>query len=227
MRQRRCHVILKLATSLDGKIALASGESRWITGPAARQEVHRLRAEVDAVGVGRGTVVADDPALTVRLEGAVAPRQPQRVVFAATAAVPAGCQLVQTARHIPTIVVHGAAAPVANRTPLTDAGVALLSCASGPSGGVDLPAALDLLAERHGILTLLVEGGAGLATAFLQAGLVDRLIWVRAPVLLGADGRPAIEALSLERLADAPRLRRVAVRPLGADIWEEYAAAGD
>lgn len=225
MRQPRCHVTLKLATSLDGRIALASGESRWITGAPAREEVHRLRASVDAVGVGRGTVLADDPALTVRIDGQPAGHQPYRVVFAAGGAVPLASQLVATARTVSTIVVHGPLAHPDVCAALAQAGVKLVTCGLGPDGHLDLQDALERLANQCAIGRLLVEGGAHLATSLLRAGLVDRLVWVRAPVVLGADSRPAIEALNLAHLANAPRLKRVAVRLVGDDIWEDYTAA--
>ncbi len=208
-------VTLKLATSLDGRIATAGGESRWITGPEAREAVHRLRSEHDAVLVGVETALADDPDLTVRLpdyRGA----QPARVVLDSRQRLSLGSRLVRTAREIPTYVVTTA---ISNKR-LTDAGVRVLEVIAD-DGRPDLPATLAELAGQ-GIGRVFVEGGGQVAASFLRAGLVDALEWFRAPIILGAEGRPAIGGLALAALADAPRLRRVSVETVGDDLWERY-----
>lgn len=209
-------VTLKLATSLDGRIATAAGESRWITGPEAREEVHRLRAAHDAVLVGVETALADDPELTVRLDGYVGP-QPARVVLDSRQRLPDASKLVATARQVPTWVVT--AQPP--RPHLAEAGVRVLRVQPGAHGRPDLAAASAALAAE-GLGRLFVEGGGEVAAGFLRAGLVDRIEWFRAPIVIGGDGRPALGDLGLEQLAAAPRFRRLDVRSVGDDLWERY-----
>ena len=209
-------VTLKLATSLDGRIATAAGESRWITGAEARAEVHRLRAQSDAVLVGLGTALADDPGLTVRLEGYNGP-QPARVVLDSRLRTPLTARLVQTARAVPTYIVCVTGAPNA----LAEAGVKVLTVKADAYGRPDLDEAVSAL-QAEGLGALLVEGGGQTAAGFVRAGLVDRIEWFRAPILLGDEGRPGIADLSLGELAAAPRFRRRSVHVVGDDLWERY-----
>jgi diaminohydroxyphosphoribosylaminopyrimidine deaminase/5-amino-6-(5-phosphoribosylamino)uracil reductase len=210
-------VTLKLATSLDGRIATAAGESRWITGEASREQVHRLRAAHQAVLVGIETALADDPELTVRLPGYEG-HQPARVVLDTRQRLEPGSRLAKTARDIPTYVVAtGAAAPR-----LSDVGVRVLTVLAGPDGRPDLAAVVQRL-TAEGLSDLFVEGGGQVAGSFLRAGLVDKLEWFRAPILLGGEGRPAIGELGVAALAAAPHFRRVEVQALGDDLWERYA----
>lgn len=209
-------VTLKLATSLDGRIATASGESRWITGPQARETVHRLRAEHDAVLVGVETALADDPELTVRLDGWRG-RQPARVVLDSRQRLADGCKLVRTARDVPTYVV--ATTPPEPR--LVEAGVRVLQVHARGEERPDLRDVVEVLAGE-GLARLFVEGGGQVAGSFLRCGLVDRLEWFRAPIVIGGEGRPGIGALALSALADAPRLRRIEVSQVGDDLWERY-----
>jgi diaminohydroxyphosphoribosylaminopyrimidine deaminase/5-amino-6-(5-phosphoribosylamino)uracil reductase len=208
-------ITLKLATSLDGRIATASGESRWITCPEAREAVHGLRAEHQAVLVGVETVIADDPALTVRLEGYEGP-QPKRIVLDSRQRIPLTSALVATAASVPTILIT--THPSNKR--LTDAGVMVLQV-SERDERVDLHAAMDALAGV-GVETVLVEGGGQVATGFLRANLVDAIEWFRAPILLGDESRPGIGYLDLTALAEAPRFRRTGVSEVGFDLWERY-----
>jgi diaminohydroxyphosphoribosylaminopyrimidine deaminase/5-amino-6-(5-phosphoribosylamino)uracil reductase len=210
-------VTLKLATSLDGRIATASGESRWITGEKAREQVHRLRAAHHAVVVGVETVLADDPELTVRLPGYAGP-QPTRVVLDSRQRLIASCKLVTTARNTPTYVVAtGEPDPT-----LTEAGVRVLTVPALGEGRPDLKTVVQALAAE-GLSNLFVEGGGQVAGSFLRCGLVDAIEWFRAPILLGGEGRPAIGALAVAALAEAPHFRRVEVTQLGDDLWERYA----
>ncbi|HEY9233646.1 MULTISPECIES: RibD family protein [Phenylobacterium] len=209
-------ITLKLATSLDGRIATATGESRWITGPQARQATHRLRAEHDAVLVGVETALADDPELTVRLEG-WSGRQPTRVVLDSRQRLADGCKLVATARDVPTYVVS--TTPPEPR--LTDQGVRVLQVHAVGEERPELRDVVAALAEE-GLVRLFVEGGGQVAGSFLRCGLVDRLEWFRAPIVIGGEGRPGIGALALSALADAPRLRRIEIREVGDDLWERY-----
>jgi diaminohydroxyphosphoribosylaminopyrimidine deaminase/5-amino-6-(5-phosphoribosylamino)uracil reductase len=209
-------ITLKLATSLDGRIATAAGESRWITGEAAREQAHRLRADHDAVLIGAETALADDPELTVRLPGYAGP-QPARVVLDSRQRLRSGCKLVRTAREVPTYVV--ATTPPAAH--LAEAGVRVLPVRAV---GEDRPDLKDVVAalRAEGLSRLFVEGGGQVAASFLRCGLVDRLEWFRAPLVIGGEGRPGVGALAIAALAGAPHFRRVEVRELGSDLWERY-----
>ncbi len=210
------HVTIKLATSLDGRIATASGESRWITGEAAREQVHRLRSEHDAVLVGAETALADDPDLTVRLLGYNG-RQPARVVLDSRQRLKPECKLVRTAREVATFVV----ATTAPEPHLTGAGVRVLQVRAVGEDRPELKTVVQAL-EAEGLSRLFVEGGGQVAASFLRCGLVDALEWFRAPMVIGGEGRPGIGALAVAALADAPHFRRVEVRELGPDLWERY-----
>ncbi|NEX92074.1 RibD family protein [Caulobacter sp. 17J65-9] len=234
----RPRVTLKLATSLDGRIATASGESKWITGERAREQVHLLRAMHQMILVGVDTAIADDPALTVRLPGFVG-GQPTRVVLDSRQRLPQASKLVADAERIDTVVVT--VSEPAER--LVEAGVTVLRVAE-KDGRPDLAAALDALAAHQRerlrarvvqvrdeaalgkLLSLtggvLVEGGGQVAASFIEAGLVDNIEWFRAPIVLGDEGRPAIGGFVLKELSGAPRFRRVAVEALGDDLWERY-----
>ena len=213
MRLRRPQVGLKLATSADGRIASAGGDSKWITGAAARAEGHRLRLRHDAILVGSGTALADDPQLTCRLPG-LEGGSPVRVVLDRRLRLSPESALARSARRDPLwLFTRTPAAPAAQA--LRAAGAELHAVAEG-APAEQLAAMLAVLAGQ-GITRLLVEGGAAIATAFLRAGLVDRLYLFDAPLLLGADGRPATLSLGIERLDAAPRWRRIEERRLGED----------
>ena len=216
----RCRplVTLKLATSLDGRLAVASGESRWITGEAARARGHLLRATSDAVMVGSGTVLADDPQLTCRLPG-LSDRSPVRVVIDGGMRVPLTARLVADARQTPTwfVVRHGISG--GRRTALTSCGVEVIDVAATATGETDLAAALAALGSR-GITRVLVEGGARLAAALVRGGLVDRIAWFRAPSLIGGDGRPALDTLGVVVPGEAPHFVRAGVEAIGDDVLE-------
>ena len=223
-RQRlgRPLVTLKLATSLDGHIATGTGESQWITGPAARAQAHRLRAEHDAVMAGTGTVLADDPQLTCRLPG-LAHRSPLRVVLDRHLRIPPAAHVIAEAARTPTWVLTLGGADPARREAFLAEGAVLIDIDPDAEGRIDLAAALQALGAR-GVTRLLVEGGARLAAALLHAQLVDRLAWMHAPSLIGADGTPAIGAFGVARLADAPRFERISVETVGADLLTTFRA---
>jgi diaminohydroxyphosphoribosylaminopyrimidine deaminase/5-amino-6-(5-phosphoribosylamino)uracil reductase len=214
--RRRPYVILKLAASLDGRIATAAGASRWISGPAARRWVHALRNRVDAVMVGSGTVLADDPALTCRLRGG---RDPLRVVIDGRLRTPPRARVIRQRSRAGTVIATTRAAPAARGRALARAGAEVLVVPSRRRH-VPLAAVLRALAAR-GVTSVLVEGGGGLAAAALRARLVDQLVVVSAPLLLGGDGRPMLGPLGVGRLARAPRLARPRVTRLGADLLLE------
>jgi diaminohydroxyphosphoribosylaminopyrimidine deaminase/5-amino-6-(5-phosphoribosylamino)uracil reductase len=212
-------ITLKFATSLDGRIATAAGESRWITGAAAREQVHRLRAGHDAVLIGAETALADDPELTVRLPGYNG-RQPARVVLDSRQRLKSDCKLVATAREVPTFVV--ATTPPEPR--LTAAGVHVVTVRAVGEDRPELKTVVEAL-EREGLSRILVEGGGQVAASFLRCGLVDALEWFRAPIVIGGEGRPGVGALAIAALAQAPHFRRVEARQLGEDLWERYERA--
>ncbi|WP_028914182.1 bifunctional diaminohydroxyphosphoribosylaminopyrimidine deaminase/5-amino-6-(5-phosphoribosylamino)uracil reductase RibD [Pseudorhodobacter ferrugineus] len=204
-------VTLKLATTLDGRIATASGESRWITGADARRAVHLMRMTHDAVMVGSGTVLADDPDLTVRDMGVM--RQPVRVVVdSGLRAAPFG-RLGQTARDVPVWMLHG---PGVDGQDWAATGAHLIKVPL-VAGHLDLRAGLAALAAQ-GMTRVFCEGGAGLAAALIGAGLVDELVTFTAGAVIGAEGRGAVGPMGLHALADAPRLRLVSQTAVGGDV---------
>jgi diaminohydroxyphosphoribosylaminopyrimidine deaminase/5-amino-6-(5-phosphoribosylamino)uracil reductase len=208
-------VALKLALSLDGALADHTRRPGWLTGPRARREVHRLRAGSDAVAVGIGTALADDPELTVR--DASAPRVPPlRVVFDRAARLPLASKLARTARETPTAVVVDPDAPAERLRALEAAGVSVVTAATIEQG-------LRSLRADHGVRALLVEGGAGLAGALWGADRVDRLITFQAPVVLGRGALPAFGEAPEVRATDAPRLPIVERRTFGDDLMTVYA----
>ena len=216
----RPFVTLKLATTLDGRIATASGESRWITGEAARDWAHGLRASHDAVMVGIGTALVDDPELVCRLPGL--PLRPTvRIVVDSALRLPAASRLVQGAALAPLWVVAAAEVDVGRRETLAAQGVDIIGVASDPRGRPDIGATLKALGAR-GVTRVLVEGGGGLAGSLLGAGLVDAVAWFHAPRVIGDGGRPAVAAFGVDRLAQAPTFVRTAVRTLAADVLETY-----
>lgn len=206
--QRRPFVALKLATTLDGRIADVQGRSRWISGEASGGYVQWLRAGFDAIAVGGRTARVDDPALTVR--GEVSPRvMPQRVVFDRMADLGPHLILVRTAGETPTRAVVATDADAGRVKRLEASGVSVLRSGS-------LEDALHSLRES-GIASLLVEGGGELAGALLKAGLVDRYYWIQAPLWLGEGALPAVSGLPGRPLEQAERWRVVERRALGED----------
>ncbi len=205
---RRPFVALKLATSIDGRIADATGRSQWVSGEAAREFVHWLRAGFGAIAVGGTTALQDNPRLTVR--GRITPRQPPiRVVFDRRAMLNPGVTLVSTAREVPTWVMASLEAPAASVTALEQNGVRVFRPAS-------LAAGLAMLREA-GIQSVLCEGGGALGARLLADGLVDRLYWIQSPVWLGEGAVPAFPGLPAAALAAAPRWVPVERRTLGPD----------
>lgn len=216
--QTRPFLTLKLATSLDGRIATATGESQWITGPEARRAVHALRARHDAVMVGAGTARADDPSLTLRDMGAR--RQPVRVVVSRRLDVPLMGNLARTAKDIPVWLCHGPDSDPPLREAWQGLGAKLIEChLSGRQ--IDVDSVLRGLATE-GLTRVFCEGGGQLAASLLSAGLVDELITFTAGLALGAEGQPALGALGIERLAEAQRLRLTDLRPVGGDVMQVW-----
>lgn len=209
----RPFVTLKLATSLDARIATASGESQWITSPEARRFVHRLRDRSDAILVGSGTALADDPALTARKGGRVVHR-PARILVDSRLRVPLSAKLFQGQSESSTFVLTRRAARGSRSR--EQRGVSLIPVPVR-RGKLDLARGLVAVADV-GITSVLVEGGGMLASALLRARLVDELHWIQALTLLGGDGRPALGELGVRRLADAIDLGDVRRGVLGPDL---------
>jgi diaminohydroxyphosphoribosylaminopyrimidine deaminase/5-amino-6-(5-phosphoribosylamino)uracil reductase len=211
VRRGRPFTTLKLASSLDGRIATRSGESRWITSEPARAFVHGLRARTDGIAVGSATVLADDPELTAR-DGDRTIARPLRVVIDSKLVTPPRARLVGEG----AVVLSAASAPARRRSALERAGARVLPVRTR-GGKLDLEAAWRALGEL-GLNDVLVEGGGGLAAALLRAGLVDRMHFFLAPLLIGVDGVPVLGTLGVEKLAEALRPVRFEARRIGADL---------
>jgi len=214
MREGRPQVTLKLAVSADGKGGLAGRKPAAITGEAVRDRVHLMRALHDAILIGVGTALADDPALTCRLPGMMG-RSPVRIVLDAGLRLPLESRLVQTAKQTPVWLFASSLADAAREQALRSFGVEVLRLEAG-GGRFDLGAVLRLLAER-GITRLMVEGGPTVAAGFLAADLVDEAALFRSNVVVGPDGIDAIDGQALEVLTQSPRLRQSGEEPIGAD----------
>jgi diaminohydroxyphosphoribosylaminopyrimidine deaminase/5-amino-6-(5-phosphoribosylamino)uracil reductase len=215
-------VIAKYAMSLDGKIATRTGDARWISGEASRREAHRLRQQVDAVAVGKGTVVVDDPQLTTRLwpapKGGL--RHPLRVVLASEADLPLAAKVLSPEAPGRTLVVVAEEALVRHRdrvAAIEALGHEVVPLPSAP-GGVDLRALLQVLGQREAT-SVMVEGGGTLLGSFFDLGLVDRVVAFIAPVVIGGSTAPgAVGGKGRATMAEVPRLRRLRVRRLGDDV---------
>ena len=206
-------VTLKLASSLDGRIATKTGDSRWITGPESRRAVHVMRATHDAILIGSGTSIADDPDLTVRGLG-MENQSPVRVVLDTSLTTTPDSRLGLSAGDVPVWMIHGASANT-SKWQSTDA--LLLPCQTGQTGHVDPDEALTILAAK-GLTRIFCEGGGTLAAALLRAGLVDRLVTFSAGVAIGSDGHAMLGELGLTQLASAPRFERASTEITGDDV---------
>ena len=223
VRTRRPFVILKAGMTLDGQIATSSGEAKWITSEPSRREVHHLRAQVDAVMVGVGTVLSDNPSLTARIGARLtrlAGRQPLRVVVDSRLRMPLNARILRRAAHSRTLIAVTNAAPTTRRLALQRQGVEIVVLPSA-SGRVSLPALMRELGKR-GITSLLVEGGAEVNAAMLRGKLVQRVRLYIAPSLLGgSDAKGMLGGKSPGSLAAALRLRNVLTRSVGGDLVVE------
>jgi len=218
MRLGRPHVTLKAAMTLDGRIADRDGESKWITGAPARAAAHRLRSEADAIVVGIGTVLRDDPELTVRL-GHSWPREPLRVVLDTGARTPVGARLIRAGRPSSAVIAVGSEAPDTRVKALAAAGATIVCCRTRDAR-VDLGALLTELFARE-VRAVLVEGGGEVHGAFLDAGLVDRVAMFAAPLLIGGRSATPVVGGAGRELKSAVRLGDFTVTPLGDDLLVE------
>ena len=216
-RDGRPHVMLKLAASADGKAGAAGRKPLAITGERVRERVHLLRAQNDAIMIGIGTALADDPLLTCRLPGMEA-NSPVRVVHDSALRLPPSSRLAQTAREVPVWVLTASEGPAAA---LQAAGVAVMRVAGGKGGRLDLSAVLKVLAER-GVTRLMVEGGPTLAAALVAADLVDEAVLFQSPKIVGTEGIDALEGMPLTALTQSPRLVSVRCGAVGVDSYEHF-----
>lgn len=223
VRDRRPHVILKLAVSPDDKIGGPGGKTVAITGEAARNRVHLLRAQCDAILVGIGTVLADDPLLTCRLPGMEA-RSPVRVVLDRNFRIPSGGRLLRTARETPLWVIGSELAEAASAARLGAAGAQVMRMPPGAGGSLDLPAVLHALAEQ-GITRLMVEGGSRVAASFVAADLVDEIWLFRGTEAIGAGGVDALAALPLSKITQSQAFRLHASETIDSDTLTVYERA--
>jgi diaminohydroxyphosphoribosylaminopyrimidine deaminase/5-amino-6-(5-phosphoribosylamino)uracil reductase len=225
VRDKRPHVILKLAVSSDDKIGAAGRKPVAISGEAAKARVHLLRAQCDAILVGIGTVLADDPLLTCRLPG-MEPQSPVRVVLDRSLRMPGTSRLVHSARETPLWVMTSnlSEAPAAMKLGAAGAHVIRVATATAPLPGLDLAAVLHALSEK-GITRLLVEGGARVASSFVAAGLVDEVWLLRGQDAVGADGIAALDALPLTSITQSPAFQRRASETLQKDTLTIYERA--
>ena len=214
-RTGRPFVVVKYAASLDGRIAASSGDSRWVSGPQTREWAHEQRQGLDAIVVGSGTVVIDDPELTARPGGSSeGAHQPLRVVADSRGRTPEGARVL--AGDSPTLIATTAASPEDWRESMAELGAEVLLLPES-GGHVDLDALIGALGER-GALTVLFEGGGILLGSLFDGRLVDRVQAIIAPLVIGADAAPAaVAGRGVERMAQAPRLREVTVTRLGED----------
>jgi diaminohydroxyphosphoribosylaminopyrimidine deaminase / 5-amino-6-(5-phosphoribosylamino)uracil reductase len=218
-RDHRPHVTLKLAVSADGKAGLSGRRPAVISGETARAQVHLMRAMNDAILVGIGTAIADDPLLTCRLPG-MAARSPVRVVLDRALRLPPASRLVRGARDVPLWIIAGEAVPTAREQAMRALGVDVLRVPEN-AGRLDLARALGALAER-GITRLMVEGGPTVAAGLLRADLVDAAVLIRSPTEIGADGVDALEGLPLTALTESPRLAMIDTQPAGLDRVDTF-----
>ncbi len=223
MRYGRPMFTFKIATSLDGRIATASGESRWFSGEQARAYSHRLRATHDAIVVGTGTARADDPLLTCRLPG-LENCSPIRIVVDRKLRLRFESQLVRTAHEVPLWIVTSDRHESEHVAPYEKQGAKIIGVPVNEDGYFDMGVAARKLGEL-GLTRVLIEGGAHLAAAFLREDLIDHVEWVTAPLIIGADGMPAMEALDRGALAAHPRFKSLSCRQLGKDRLESFIRA--
>lgn len=218
--RRRPFVTLKLAASLDGHIATRLGESRWITGEAARARVHLLRSRSDGLLVGVGSALADDPLLDVRLPG-MESHKPARIVADSRLQTPLTGRLAQTVSEQDLILLCRGDNDPERVAAFADIGAIVLSVPVTESGTLSLRSAMGSLAER-GIGSILCEGGGRLAASLMAEGLVDELVWFTAGAAIGSGGASAIADFGLERIAEMPRFTQVACETVGADVMSVW-----
>jgi diaminohydroxyphosphoribosylaminopyrimidine deaminase / 5-amino-6-(5-phosphoribosylamino)uracil reductase len=223
MRERRPEVTLKLAVSADGKAGLAGRRPAAITGERARERVHLLRGMHDAILIGIGTALADDPLLTCRLPGMTA-RSPMRVVLDATLRLPLDGRLAATAKKVPLWILTAASAAGDRGEALRARGAEVIEVGLSAPGRLDLAGALRLLADR-GITRLMVEGGPIVAASMLAGDLVDEAALFEASAVIGADGIDALDGMPVSALTRSPRFKSIGIESVGSDRLQTFVRA--
>ena len=218
--RRKPLVTLKFAATLDGRIATMTGESQWITSQESRRHAHLIRAQHDAILVGRRTAVTDDPSLTVRIPG-IENRSPVRVVFDSRARTPVESRLGTTARNVPVWICHTEHATDEAVADWREAGAKTICVTASPSGNIDLKNAMTSLADE-GLTRILCEGGAELSAGLMREQLVDELLLYSAGSIIGSEGKAVIGATNWSRLGDTSRFRRVDVSTIGNDMLSHW-----
>ena len=213
-------VTIKLASSLDGKIATHNGESKWITSEVSRAKSFMLRSSYDAVAVGSGTVIADDPELTCRLPG-LKDSSPIRVIFDGSLRTPIDSKVVKSAKQFPTWILTNTYKRNDKVNALINAGVELIEVPCNSSGRPIIKDSLEIIASK-GITRLLVEGGSKLNTSLLKNRLVDRLAWFRAPSLIGQNSTPVFNSIGVDSISEMINFDRTEVQVMGTDLLEIY-----
>jgi diaminohydroxyphosphoribosylaminopyrimidine deaminase / 5-amino-6-(5-phosphoribosylamino)uracil reductase len=211
-------VIAKYGMTLDGKIATVSGDSRWVTGEASRERVHAMRCSVDAIMVGIGTVISDDPSLTARPSGVIQERQPLRVVVDSQCKLPLTSKLASPDLAGGTLVLTTANRDIIAASRLEENGIELVEIAAGPDGRVDLTCAMEYLAAR-GVTSVLVEGGGRVTASLLAADLIDKIVAFIAPKIIGgATAMSPVEGEGISLMSGATPLRQVEVERVNGDV---------
>jgi len=211
---------LKTATTLDGRVATKRGNSKWITGAPARAFAHGLRADHDAIMIGIGTALADEPSLTCRLPG-LEDRSPIRIVADTSLRLPPQSSLAKTANDVPTWVITVTGCDSKRRDGLEKKGITVIEIDAGDDGRPDLKGLATELGRR-GLTRVLVESGGELAAAMVKHDLIDRLAWFRSAKLIGGDGRGAVAAFGIDAVAEAPSFARDSIAEAGEDVYETY-----
>ena len=217
-------VTLKMATTVDGRIATRTGESKWITGALSRERAHIIRSQYDAIAIGINTVFQDNPKLTCRLPG-LEDRSPVRVVFDSNLKIDMKCNILQTASTYKTWIITSENHEDSMVNKIEKHGVEIISVALDSEGHIDLPVALSALAKR-GITRLMVEGGATLSTSFLRSDLVDLLAWFRAPNLIGDDGKPVFSNLGVDGIDNMHKFKLLNHENIGSETLDLYGRVG-
>ena len=213
-------VTLKMAMSIDSRIATRTGDSKWITGEKARYSSHFLRSKHDAILTGIGTVLADNPILNTRICG-LENRSPTRIIMDSKLSLPIDSQIVSTATEYKTIIFTTGAAEKSKKKHIESFGLQVVTLTGNKSGRVSLIETLEFLAAK-GINSVLIEGGGILSTEFLKSDLIDELLVYRAPIILGGDGRAAVEGLGVSDLSAGVAFERTGIASIGTDLMETY-----
>ncbi len=213
-------VFAKIATSLDGKIALENGQSKWISCEESRKYVHQLRSNADIIVTGIGTILADDAQLSARDGDVLYPKQPQRIVFDSNARTPLDAKILQNTLK-PTIIFHGQNASNFRLEKIKALGAITENIDLNQDGEINIIEAYIALSKLGG-KSIMLEAGSILLTNCIAAGIINRLYWFRAPIIIGNKGKDVFNGLNPESLDKAKKLQLIEIKKIGADILEIY-----